>query len=525
MKRRLFSALAALSMAAACLSGAPAQAEGKTLRLVPYADLKVLDPFFTTAYITRNFGFMVYDTLFAPDAKGNPQPQMVASYKTSEDGKSWTFTLRDGLKFSDGNAVKSADVVASLERWEKRDNIGRAMVAAGGKWAAVDDKTFTLTLAQPFGPVLDGLAKVASYPAFIIPERLAKMPDTAPLNEVVGSGPYTFKRDEWVPGSKLVFLRNPAYVGRTDAPSGLAGNRTSHVDRVEWAILPDANSAIAALKNGEVDMIEEVTPDYIKALRGDSDVHTGVTGKSQAYLIMNHLNPPFDKAQARQALRHAIDQEKFVAAMGYPEDLRMNYCASFFICGSPNETSAGAEPYRKVDMTLAKKLLAEAGYKGEKVVVMLPTDVAYLNSATLVAIQAMQDLGMNVDIQSMDWATETARRASKNPVEKGGWSVYLSSAADYNVNSPLNNTYLGAACGNSLPGWPCDKQLDELRTQWIGATDPAKRKELLDQFQARAYEVFPYIAVGQFDRVHAVRTSVKHSDLLWGLPNVWVLDK
>ncbi len=157
------------------------------MRLVPYADLKVLDPFFTTAYITRNFGFMVYDTLFAPDAKGNPQPQMVASYKTSPDGKSWTFTLRDGLKFSDGNPVRSADVVASLQRWEKRDNIGRAMVAAGGKWAAVDDKTFTLTLDQPFGPVLDGLAKVASYPAFIIPERLAKMPDTAPLNEVVGS--------------------------------------------------------------------------------------------------------------------------------------------------------------------------------------------------------------------------------------------------------------------------------------------------------------------------------------------------
>jgi peptide/nickel transport system substrate-binding protein len=525
MKRRIFTALAALSMAATCLAGAPAQAQGKTLRLVPYADLKVLDPFFTTAYITRNFGFMVYDTLFAPDAKGVPQPQMVASYTTSADGKQWRFTLRDGLKFSDGNAVKAADCVASLERWQKRDNIGRAMTAAGGQWAVVDDKTFTLTLRQPFGPVLDGLAKVASYPAFIIPERLAKMPDNTPLNEVVGSGPYTFKRDEWVPGSKLVFLRNPQYVGRSDPPSGLAGNKTSHVDRVEWAILPDSNSAIAALKNNEVDMIEELPPDYIETVRGDHDIHVGMTGNTQAYIIMNFLNPPFDNVKARQALRHAIDQEKFVTAMGYPADMRMNYCATYFICGTPNDTSAGAEPYRKVDMALAKKLLAESGYKGETIAVLLPTDVAYLNSATLVAIQAMQDMGMNLDIQSMDWATETARRANKNPVDKSGWSIYLSSAADYSVNSPINNTYLGAACGNSLPGWPCDKQLDEIRGEWIGATDPAKRKELLDRFQARAYEAIPYIAVGQYSRAHAVRKTITHSELLWGLPNVWVLDK
>jgi peptide/nickel transport system substrate-binding protein len=526
MKRRIFTALAALTLTAAGVLGAPAaMAQGKTLRMVPYADLKVLDPFFTTAYITRNFGFMVYDTLFAPDAKGVPQPQMVASYKKSDDSRLWTFTLRDGLKFSDGTPVTAADCVASVQRWQKRDNIGRAMTAAGGEWAVVDDKTFTLTLKEPFGLVLDGLAKVASYPAFILPQRLAKMPDTAPLNEVMGSGPYTFKRDEWVPGNKLVFLRNPQYVGRSEEPSGLAGNKTSHVDRVEWMILPDSNSAVAALKNNEVDMIEEVPPDYIQPLRGEKDIRVGVTGNTQAYLIMNQLFPPFNNAKARQAMMLAIDQDKSTAAMGYPDDMRMKYCATFFICGSASDTSAGSEPYRKPDLAKAKQLLAESGYKGEQIVVLLPTDVAYLNSATLVAVQAMQDLGMNVDVQSMDWATETARRANKSPAEKGGWNVYLSSAADYSVNSPINNTYLGAACGNSLPGWPCDEKLDQLRAQWISATDPAQRKKLLDSFQERAYEAVPYLPVGQYSRVYAVRKTLAHSDKLWGFPNVWVLDK
>ncbi|CAP40614.1 ABC transporter substrate-binding protein [Bordetella petrii] len=525
-KNRLLTAFAATALAAACvIAPAAAQAEGKTLRIVPHADLKVLDPTFTTAYITRNFGYMVYDTLFAMDAKGEPQPQMVDSYKASEDKKTWTFVLRDGLKFSDGQPVKAADCVASLQRWTARDNIGRALTAAGGKWQAVDDKTFTLTLERPFGLVLDGLAKVSSYPAFILPERLAKMPADRPLTEVVGSGPYLFKRDEWLPGSKVVFVRNPDYVARSEAPSGLAGSKRSHVDRVEWVVLPDSNSAVAALKNKEVDMIEQTPPDYIEPLRAEAGIKVGVIEQNQAYMVLNQALPPFNNIKARQAVAHMIDQAKFVAAMGYPPDLRRDYCATFFICGSTNDTDAGSKPYAKPDLAAAKQALGESGYKGEKIVVMLPTTPTYLNSATLVAVQALQELGMNLDIQSMDWASMTARRSKKSPLDQGGWNVFLSSASEFNVNSPLNNTYLAATCGNTLPGWPCDKELDELRVQWIAAVDPAERKQLLDRFQERAYQAFPNIPVGQFSRTYSADKSLKNLDLAWSVPNVWVLDK
>jgi peptide/nickel transport system substrate-binding protein len=526
MIRRSFAAVAALAVAGALLGAAPALAQTKTLRVVAHADLKILDPTFTTAYISRNFGYMVYDTLFAQDADGKPQPQMVEKYTSSKDGLSWNFTLRPGLKFSDGTPVTAADAVASVQRWAARDSIGRAMNAAGAQWKAVDARNFTLTLKEPFGMVLEGLAKPSGFPPVVLPERLAKMPANAPLPEVLGSGPFIFKRDEWVPGNKAVFVRNPNYVARSEPPSGLAGSKKPHLDRVEWLYLPDANSAAAALKQGEVDYIEQLPPDYITPLRADPNIKVSPAGAWQGFLVFNQLHPPFNNAKARQAVAHAVSQERFTAAMGYPLDMRVTYCATYFICGSRNETSAGADPFRKPDLAKAKQLLAESGYKGEKVVVLVPTDVTYLNAEALMTVQTLRSIGMNVDAQNMDWASIGARRAKRDAPEHGGWNIYVTVAGQFDVDSPITNAYLSPSCGNSLPGWPCDKELDTLRTEWIKETNPAKRKQLLDAFQARAYEAVPYVSLGQYSAATAARSSLKHLDKMWaGLPTYWVLDK
>lgn len=526
MKRRTLAALAALALSAACLPAFAQAPAPKTLKVVAHADLKILDPTFTTAYISRNFGYMVYDTLFAQDASGKPQPQMVEKFGSSKDGRQWSFTLRPGLKFSDGSAVTSADAIASLQRWAARDSLGRAMVAGGAEWKAVDARTFTLTLAEPFGMVLDALAKPSGFPPVILPERLAKMPASAPLTEVLGSGPFVFKRDEWVPGNKAVFVRNPHYAARSEPPNGLSGSKKSHFDRVEWLYLPDSNSAIAALKRGEVDLIEQLQPDYIAPLRTDGSIKIGSGGAYQGFLVMNQLHPPFNNPKVRQALLQAVNQERFVAAMGYPLDMRMAYCPTFFICGSPNETAAGADPYRKADVAKAKKMLAESGYKGEKVVLLVPSDVPYLNAEALMAAQTMKSIGLNVDAQNLDWASIGARRAKREAPEAGGWNMYVTVAGEFDVNSPISNAYLGAACGNTLPGWPCDKPLDELRTAWLKETVPAKRKQLLDAFQVRAYEAVPYINAGQYSAAFAARADLKGLDKLWaGMPMFWALDR
>ena len=528
MKRRSLAALAAFgALTLGTLSPtAMAQAPAKTLRVVAHADLKIVDPTFTTAYISRNFGYMVYDTLFAQDASGKPQPQMVEKYTQSPDGKQWTFTLRPGLKFSDGAAVTSADVIASMQRWTSRDSLGRAMVAGGAEWRAVDARTFTLGQTQPFGMVLEALAKPSGYPAFVLPERLAKMPTTGPIGEALGSGPFIFKRDEWVPGNKAVFVRNPQYVSRTEPSSGLAGAKNSNFERVEWLYLPDANSAVAALQRGEVDLIEQLPPDYITPLRADSNVKVVSNGNYQAFLVMNHLHPPFNNIKARQAFQAAVHQERFLAAMGYPADMRKAYCHTFFICGSLNDTAAGSQAWAKPDLAKAKALMIESGYKGEKVTLLVPTDIPHHNASALMAAQTLKNIGVNVDMQSMDWSSITARRSKRDAPSAGGWNVTVTVAGEFDVNSPVANAYLAPACGNSLPGWPCDKELDELRTAWLQSSDATQRKQRLDAFQTRAFEAVPYVNAGQYSAAAAVRTQVKGVDKLWGaMPVFWALDK
>jgi peptide/nickel transport system substrate-binding protein len=270
-----------------------------------------------------------------------------------------------------------------------------------------------------------------------------------------------------------------------------------------------------------------VPADYITPLRSDANVKLLSGGVQQAQLIMNQLHPPFNNPMVRQALLKAVSQEKFNAAMGYPLDMRMRYCATYFICGSPNDTAAGAEPFRTPDLSRAKQMLAESGYKGEKVVLLMTSDITYLNALSLVALQTMRSIGLNVEPVTMDWSSIGARRAKKDAPESGGWSAYATVANEVAINSPITSTYLSAACGNSLPGWPCDKKLDELRAAWLSETVPAKRKQILDAFQQRAYEVPPYLVLGQYTAASAARKEIKGADLsMWaGITNLWVLDK
>ena len=193
--------------AAAAIStlGAPsvqAQKGEQILRFVAQADLQSLDPIWTTAYITRNHGYLVYDTLFGTDENSEVRPQMVDRTTVSPDGMKFTFTLRDGLRWHDGQPVLSEDCVESLKRWGKKDRFGQLLMAHVGKIAPVDKKTFTLELAERFGPVLEALGKPSSNVPFMMPARIASTSPDEQINEFVGSGPFKFVRDEWQSGER-----------------------------------------------------------------------------------------------------------------------------------------------------------------------------------------------------------------------------------------------------------------------------------------------------------------------------------
>jgi len=257
MRRRDFMKTAARGTAAFCSSSMLSRpsivrsASSRTLRYIPQTDLTVIDPVATTAYITRHHGLMIWDQLYGIDAKLRPQPQMVAGHRTENDGKLWSFRLRDGLRFHDGEPVRGRDCVASIRRWAARDPLGQALMTRVAEMSAPDDQGFVIRLHKPFGALLDALAKVGPPALLIMPERLALTDPYQMIKEVVGSGPFKWAAGERIVGARVVYERFDGYVPREgNAPDWLSGPKRVNFDRVEWTVMPDPNTALSAMRTG-----------------------------------------------------------------------------------------------------------------------------------------------------------------------------------------------------------------------------------------------------------------------------------
>jgi peptide/nickel transport system substrate-binding protein len=510
--RRTFGAgVAATAMTALRVTAAAAPADSETLRFILKSDLRVLDPIWTTTYATRNHGYMVFDTLFALDAAFKPQPQMVGEYSISADMLTYRFKLRDGLRFHDGAPVRGDDCVASLRRWMARDTLGQVLVKSIDQMIGSSGVEFAILLKEPFPLLLDGLAKVSSLVPFIMPERLAATDPFRQITETVGSGPFKFVAAEFQPGYKAVYVKNTDYVPRSEPPSWASGGKLVKVDRVEWLNVPEHSTAASALALGEYDWWEEVIPDLVPSLARNHDLTVARNDPigSMAMLRFNHLQPPFNNMKMRQAFLAAVDQAEFMAAIA--EDPKSwTVCPSFFACGTPMSGPPGSQPATgKGDLEKAKRLIAEAGYKGEKIVVLDGTDQENFHIIALVTVDLLKKLGLNVEIASSDWSTLVARRSSKKPVEQGGWSIVPTSFAGAETLDPSANLPLAANGAAAWFGWPSDKQLEALRTQWIKTGDEATRKEIAMKIQTRAFEVVPYVPLGQWWPMTAYRKSVK----------------
>ena len=506
---RMKSAFRAAVLAALLTALALPTAAETVLRVVPHAGLRNFDPIWTTAYITRNHGYMVYDTLFATDAELKPQPQMVESWTVSDDRLTWTFRLRDGLFWHDGAPVTAEDCVASLRRWAARDSMGRQLFAQLASIDAPDARTIRLALARPYGLVLESLGKISSNVPFMMPKRLAETDPFQQVSEIVGSGPFMFKKDEFVPGVKVVYVRNPDYRPRPEPPSATAGGKRAKVDRVEWIYIPDATTAMNALMAGEVDFWELVPPDLAPILAEARDVKVEVLDRvgSLAILRFNTLLPPFDKPEIRRAVLKGLDQEDFLlAAIGNPDFFKL--CDGVFPCGTPFASQAGLDLIRPVDAGAARAAIRAAGYKGEKVVLLHPTDYATHNGFAAVAVQKLRALGLNVEDQTMDWASVTSRRAKKEPLDQGGWSVFPTSFLGVEAANPVSFSVIGGEGPNGWFGWLEDHEIEAMRTTFALSTDPAEQTRLAEAVQRRAIELGAFVNLGTFFIPVAYRSAV-----------------
>jgi peptide/nickel transport system substrate-binding protein len=497
---------------AASLAGLnhPDAASAQTLKVAMGSDVKILDPIWSTAYIQRDFGYMVWDTLFALDDKFEVKPEMVETWTVSPDKLVWTFTLRAN-KWSDGTPITPEDCIASIKRWGARDSMGQRMLSLVAGFEAVDARTFKMTLKEPYGLVLQSLGKASSSAPFMMPKRAAETAPTTQIKveDVIGSGPFVFKADEWKPGEKVVFTKNIVSTPRTEPPSGLAGAKVAKVDRVEWIWIPDAQTQVNALENGEIDVVQAPPSDLLPLLAADKNVKLFDSNPlgSQYEFRFNTLLKPFDNPKIRHAAMVAFGQEEFLkATIGDPKYYKV--CKAPFVCGTPLGSDDGLKDVLNQDPAKAKALLKEAGYDGTPVVLMQATDIPAMANLAPVAKAQLEAAGFRVEVQAMDWQTLVARRTKKDPTDKGGWNALFTYSGGADILNPVMANLFNASCEKATYGWPCDPEIERLRDAFAKETDPAKQKQLAMDLQTHWAEAPTFVNLGQLYQPSALRTDI-----------------
>ncbi len=501
-----------LLQGAAGLLAAPALAQpakSATLRFVPQANLTLLDPVFTTATVTSNHGYYVFDTLYSNGPDGMPQPQMAEGHQISDDKRTWRIRLRDGLRFHDGEPVRAADCIASIKRWSVRDPFGQLLAAAVDAYEAADDRTIVVKLKRPFPLLPTALGKADSAVPFIFPERLAAAAADKPITEMVGSGPYRFNAAEYVSGSRVVYDKFDAYVSRQEPAVWAAGAKQAFYPRIEWNIIPDGATAGAALKNNEVDWWEQPLADLLPLLARDPNITLQVDQPfgRMSELILNQLQPPFDNVRVRRAVMMGVRQEDYMRATFGDDTSLWRVSKDVFPFGTPyfSDNDAGL---MGGNTALATQMLKESGYNGEKVVVINPTDFPVIHPLGLVTADALTKIGMNVDLQETDWGTVVQRRSSMQPVDKGGWSVFHTFSSAVALGSPATHPLLSGRGKQGWFGWWSSAEAMALTDQWMNAPEVEAQTQRAKALAHVAMADAGAILVGQYYGKTAFRKSI-----------------
>ena len=388
------------------------------------------------------------------------------------------------------------------------------------------DRTIVLRLKKRF-PALPTLLSKFQTACVMVPERLARTDPFKQMPEAIGSGPFRFLKDEYVIGSFAALVPWEKYVPRNDPASFTSGGHRVLVDRMEWKMIPDAATAANALTTGEVDWLEMPMPDLLPMLQQAPGV---VTGRQDRWGLIsqlrpNHLNPPTSNAAFRRALLAAIDQREVMeGVMGSDPD---GWIApmGFLVTGKPEVDEAGIEAVtRKRSLADIKAMLADAGYTNQRLPILHATDQPFYNSASQVVVDQLRRVGLNVDDQAMDWGTVLQRRASREPLDKGGWSLFVSVTPVPEYRNPLLGSLLRGNGKDAWIGWPDIPEIETAYNAWLDADDEAERTRLERQIQLAAFDQVPYIPLGRY--MPRVAWSKSITDPLKGpAPVFWNISK
>jgi len=499
----------------------------RVLKFIPQSDLSVLDPVWSGGYVVRNHAMMVFDTLYGMDGSYRIQPQMAAGHEVNDDGKTWRITLRDGLLWHDGEKVLARDCVASIRRWAARDSFGQTLLAVTEELAAADDRTIRFRLARPFPLLPAALGKPGSNVCVMMPERLAITDPFKQVTEMTGSGPFRFIAADRVAGSLVAYERNAAYVPRAQGvPSFIAGPKIVHVDRVEWHVLPDPATAAAAMRTGEQDWWEAPTFDLVPMLRAAGTL-TVPPANPMGFIggiRFNHLQPPFNNPALRRAVLGAVNQEDFMIAAATSDRRNWTSGVGVFCPESPMANRAGMEVLTgKWDLAAVTRAVAASGYKGEKVVIPVPSDVPTLLALADVGVDMFKKIGINVEARYTDWGSMLQSLANMEPVEQGGWSAFHTYWSGLDQFDPAVHVWIRGNGRAAARGWPDSPRLEALRAAWLAADDPAAQKRIAEDIQRQVFIDVPYIPLGQILPTTVYQKNVM--DVLSGYALFWNLRK
>jgi peptide/nickel transport system substrate-binding protein len=500
MHRRHFLAASAAALAAPSI--ASAQAKASVLKFIPEADITILDPIWTTATNTRNHGYAVFDTLYGQNAAFAMEPQMVEGHVIEDGGLTWKLTLREGLKFHDGEPVRARDVVPSIRRFAARDAFGASLMAVTNELSTISDRVVQFRLKKPFPLLPNALGKSGTIMPAMMPERLALTDPNKQVTEMVGSGPFRFVAGERVSGALAVYQRFEGYVPRQGGSATFtAGPKIPHFDRIEWHVIPDPQTSGSALQSGEVDWWQEPVADLRAVLQADKRLTVEIQDPAGGIGVMrfNQLFAPFNNAAIRRALLGCIDQTECMLAVGGEDRSVWKDRVGVFSPGTPLASEAGIEVMTSPrDYEKVKRELKAAGYNGEKVVMMGPTDQPSTYAVALVCADALKKAGMNVDFQSLDWGTVVQRRSSRKPPAEGGWNIFFTYLNGTNNFDPASQLGIRGNGDKAWFGWPDAPKLEELRAAWFEAPDLAAQQRICRDIQLQFWQDVPYIPLGAY---------------------------
>ena len=524
IRRRMFTAGVAASLAMPSIGKGAA---ASPLKFIPQSDLTILDPIVTTVYTARNHGYMVFDTLFGMDSNYQMQPQMLESYSVEDNGLRWKLTLRDGLMWHDGEKVLAKDCVASVRRWGARDGIGSLLMARTAELNALDDKTFEFRMKKPFALLPYALGKISTPMCAIMPERLAKTDPFKAVSEMVGSGPFKFKADEWISGARAVYTKNDRYVPRSEISTGwTAGGKVAHFERIEWHTSPDDGTSASAMRSGEMDWWELPTVDLLPVLKRTGKIRVEIKDRNGTLgmLKMNNLQPPFNNAAIRQALIGAISQSDYMTAIAGEDRTMWREGVGIFTPATDMATDVGMDLLTsKRDIAKVRAMIKEAGYNNEKTILLAPNEPHYRKAMADVTTEMLKSVGFNLDIHSMDWGTAIVRRENRQPADKGGWSALCTTANGLDMQTPLLH-FLRTTGQKAWFGWTDSPKIEELRAAWVDAPDLAAQKRVAAEIQRQCWIDVPHIPLGQWFQPVAWQNTVDGIPdgfpLFWGAKRV-----